>query len=203
MSAESHAATAPSPASEPRRSKYVAVWDPVVRIFHWLVVAGYFANMFITEEGKAVHRWIGYAVIGAVLLRLIWGFIGTKHARFSDFIPTPSRLWRYVTSLLRGREPRYIGHNPAAALMIVALMSMLLLCGVTGWMQGLDAFWGVEWVQDLHETAANLILVLVGIHVAAAIIESLRHRENLVRSMITGRKRTASGSDIDHASSSR
>lgn len=203
MTAESGAATAPPPTSESQRPKHVTVWDPVVRIFHWLVVAAYFANMFITEEGKTVHRWVGYTVIGAVLLRLVWGFVGTKHARFSDFIPTPSRLLRYVASLLKGREPRYIGHNPAAALMIVALMSMLVLCGVTGWMQGLDAFWGVEWVQDLHETAANLILALVGIHVSAAIIESLRHRENLARAMVTGRKRAASGSDIDHASSTR
>ncbi len=191
MSTESRATTAPSHASEPQRPKYVVVWDPFVRIFHWLVVTGYFANMFITEEGKAVHRWIGYAVVGAVLLRLIWGFVGTKHARFSDFMPTPSRLRAYVAALLKGREPRYIGHNPAAALMIIALMFMLLLCGVTGWMQGLDAFWGVEWVQELHEISANLILVLVGLHVTAAIVESLRHRENLVRSMITGRKRAA------------
>lgn len=181
-------------------SASVAVWDPLVRTFHWLVVTGFAANMFLTEGGKLVHRWIGYTILTAVLIRVVWGFVGSRHARFSDFIPRPSRLWAYSKALLSRREPRYIGHNPAAALMMLTLMGLLLLCGVTGWMQGLDAFWGVPWVKTVHETGAYAILVLASVHVLAAIRESLRHRENLIWSMITGRKRAPGGADIDHAS---
>jgi cytochrome b len=202
MTAESHTAPIASLASAHSRPRSVAVWDPVVRLFHWLVVAGFVANMFVAEEGELVHRWIGYAILILILVRLLWGFIGTTHARFSNFIPTLSQLWEYGKALLFGREPRYIGHNPAAAVMMIVLVLLLGLCGVTGWMQGLDAFWGVEWVQELHKISANAILALAGVHTIAAVIESLRHRENLVWSMITGRKRAPTGSDIDHASAS-
>lgn len=186
-----------SPAAS--RPVTVSVWDPVVRAFHWLVVTGFFANMFLTEGGKLVHRWTGYAVLSALLVRVIWGFIGSRHARFSDFVPRPRRLLEYSRALLQRREPRYVGHNPAGALMVLGLMSLLALVGVTGWMQGLDAFWGVAWVQLLHKTAAYAILVLAGVHVSAAVRESVRHRENLIWSMITGRKRAPSGSDVVHA----
>ena len=190
-------ATAPS---APVRT--IRVWDPVVRLVHWLMVAGFVANMFVVEEGKWVHRWIGYAILAAIAVRLAWGFIGTAHARFADFMPSPRRLLTYSKALLARREPRYVGHNPAAAVMMVALIGLMVLCGVTGWMQGLDAYWGVEWVKELHETAADGILALAGLHVAAAIIESIRHRENLIWSMITGRKRAPSGDDVVHAPAS-
>lgn len=180
-------------------ARRVAVWDPLVRLFHWTVVLGVTANLFVTAEGKPVHRWIGYAVFGAVLLRLCWGLIGTRHARFSDFLPSPTRLWSYSNALLRRREPRYVGHNPAGAMMMMALLTLLLAVGVTGWMQTLDDYWGVQWVQNLHKTLANAIMVLAGLHALAAIRESVRHRENLIWSMITGHKRAPSGSDVDHA----
>lgn len=167
----------------------VMVWDPVVRLFHWVVVAGCAANLFIVEDGGPAHEVIGYAVAAVLAVRIAWGFVGTRHARFSDFVPTPARLVRYVSLLLRGREPRQLGHNPAAAVMMVTLMALLAAVGVTGWMATLDAFWGVEWVEELHEGTADAILWLALIHAAAAIYESVRHRENLVRAMITGRKR--------------
>jgi cytochrome b len=177
----------------------VVIWDPVVRLFHWLVVTGVAANLFFLEEGKRAHRWTGYAIMALVGIRLVWGIVGTRHARFSDFVPSPNRLWSYGRALIRGREPRYVGHNPAGAIMMVMLIVLLLLTGISGWMQELDAFWGVEWVRDLHGLAANAIMVLAGLHAAAAIVESIRHRENLIWSMMTGRKRAASGDDVDHA----
>lgn len=167
----------------------VRVWDPVVRIFHWTVVIACALNLFVLEDGDLAHEITRYVVAALLLLRIAWGFIGTRHARFSDFVPSPSRLMRYVAAWIAGREPRYIGHNPAAALMILALMSLLALVSVTGWMATLDDFWGVEWVEDLHEASADLILWLAAVHAAAAIYESVRHRENLVWAMITGRKR--------------
>lgn len=167
----------------------VRVWDPVVRLFHWTVVIAVCLNLFILKPGRLYHRYAGYVVIGVVLIRLVWGFIGSRHARFSDFLPTPSRLVPYLKALLRGEEPRHIGHNPAAAVMMLALMGLLLATGITGWMTTLDAFWGEDWLQELHGGLANAIMVLALVHAAAAIVESLRHRENLVWSMVTGRKR--------------
>jgi len=167
----------------------VTVWDPVVRLFHWTVVTACILNLFVLEPGHALHRALGYAVAAALAIRLVWGFVGTRHARFADFFPTPRRLMPYLGALMQRREPRHLGHNPAGAVMMILLM--LLLAGVcsTGWMMGLDAFWGEDWLQEVHGALANAILVLAFVHAAAAIFESLRHRENLVLAMVTGRKR--------------
>lgn len=187
------------PHANETKPRSVMVWDKVVRIFHWTIVTGFTLDMFVLAEGKWPHRWVGYTILAAILVRLIWGFVGTPHARYADFMPSPKRLIGYLISLLKGNEPRYVGHNPAGALMMIALIIMMLGCCITGWMQGLDRFWGAEWLQELHELMANSILVLAGIHVFAAIIESFRHKENLIKSMITGRKRAAQGTDVDYA----
>lgn len=167
----------------------VRVWDPVVRIFHWTVVAGCVLNLFVLDDGDPPHRIVGYVVAGALAMRLLWGFVGTRHARFSDFVPSPHRLGTYVRALLAGREPRMVGHNPAGAVMMLILMALLAAVSLSGWLMGLDAFWGAEWLEELHEGLANAILVLALLHAGAALFESWRHRENLVWSMVTGRKR--------------
>ncbi|MCJ8144705.1 cytochrome b/b6 domain-containing protein [Ancylobacter sp. A5.8] len=167
----------------------VRVWDLVVRLFHWTVVTGCLLNLFVLDDGGLAHEVAGYAVAAALVIRVIWGFIGTRHARFADFVPGPRRLGAYLSALLKGREPRTLGHNPAGAVMMLVLMALLGGVSVTGWMMGLDAFWGEEWLEDLHGTLANSILALAFLHVGAALFESWRHRENLVWSMITGRKR--------------
>ena len=113
----------------------------------------------------------------------------TENARFNDFVPGPRRLRDYLTLVAQAREPRQLGHNPAAAVMMLVLMALLAAVSVTGWMATLDAFWGVEWVEELHEGVAEAILWLALIHAGAALYESLRHRENLVWAMVTGRKR--------------
>lgn len=179
-------ATAPAPGG----NNTVKVWDPVVRIFHWTVVAGCVLDLFVVEDGEFAHRAIGYTVAGALAIRLVWGFVGTPHARFKSFVPGFGALKRYVAALSHGREPRTLGHNPAGAVMMLALMALLAGVSATGWMMGLDAYWGVEWVEALHEGFANAILVLALFHAAAALFESYRHRENLVWSMVTGRKRS-------------
>jgi cytochrome b len=181
-------------AAQPARR--VAVWDPVVRVLHWLVALGCIANLTILEDADDIHEYVGYAVLGAVLVRLIWGVIGSRHARYSDFVPTLPEIRTYLGLLLRGREPRYLGHNPAGVLMMTFLVAVVIVCAISGWMMGLDRFWGELWVQLVHEWSANLILIGAVLHVAGAIVESYRHRENLILSMITGRKRAATGSDI-------
>ena len=167
----------------------VQVWDPLVRVFHWTVVLGCFVDLFILEDGKTAHRVIGYIVAFALILRLVWGFIGSPHARFADFVPTPTKLADYLKALLRREEPRHIGHNPAGAVVMLTLMGLLAAVSVTGWMLTLDAYFGSKALEELHEGIANLILVLAGLHAAAAIYESRRHNENLVWAMVTGRKR--------------
>lgn len=173
----------------PARAASVRVWDPLVRLFHWTVVSGCVVNLFILTDGGLVHRVIGYVIAAFLALRIVWGFVGTRYARFRDFAPTPPRLATYIADLVRGREKRYIGHNPAGAAMMLILMALLAGVSVTGWMLGLDRFWGAGWLLQLHDILANAILVLALIHAAAALFESWRHRENLVWSMITGRKR--------------
>ena len=167
----------------------VRVWDPVVRLFHWTVVAGCVIDGFIIDDGKFAHRVVGYVVAAALAVRIVWGFVGTRHARFADFVPTPGRLLSYVSAALHGREPRFVGHNPAAAVMILALMALVAATAATGWMLTLDAYFGEDWLEELHEGLAGTILVLAVIHVVAAIYESIHHRENLILAMITGRKR--------------
>ncbi|MCB1351909.1 MAG: cytochrome b/b6 domain-containing protein [Rhodobacteraceae bacterium] len=167
----------------------VRVWDPLVRLFHWVTVLC-FTGAFLFEKPRDLHEALGYTVAGALAIRVIWGFIGTRHARFGDFVPKPSTFFGYIGAALRGRERRYLGHNPAGGAMVVALMVMLATVTLTGWLQTTDAFWGVDWVEEVHEAAANLTLGLVCLHIAGVVLESLRHGENLVKAMITGVKRS-------------
>lgn len=166
----------------------VRVWDPLVRLFHWTVVTGVFVAWF-TEDWRSVHKFTGYVVLGAVLVRIVWGFTGTRHARFADFVRGPREVLGYALDVLRGREPRHLGHNPLGGAMVVALLVTLLVVTVSGWMMTLDAFWGEDWVEDLHETAVNLLIFgLVPLHLAGVVFTSLRERVNLVKAMITGVK---------------
>jgi cytochrome b len=177
----------------------VRVWDPLVRVFHWTVVLGVALNYFVLSPGKAPHRYVGYGVAVALAVRVGWGFFGSAHARFSDFVTPPRIVVSHLASAMTLRGRRYIGHNPAGGAMILALMTLVALTCLTGWMQGLDAFWGVEWVQQMHTLCSNLVVAAVVVHAFAAMAESVLHRENLILAMITGRKRRASGTDIDHA----
>ncbi len=193
--------TRPAPAG--RAGQPVKVWDPLVRVLHWTMALGVIANLSVLRENEDLHNIVGYVVLGALSVRIVWGFIGSRHARFADFVPRPTTLAAYLKAMLARREPRYIGHNPAGSVMIIALLILLATLGITGWMMSLDRFWGVAWVESLHETAADIVMVAAILHVVAAIVESVRHRENLPWSMITGKKRPPSGTDVDHAPPAR
>lgn len=166
----------------------IKVWDPFVRIFHWSLVICFFGAYLLSEENQDWHQTMGYIALGLVSSRIVWGLIGTRYARFSSFVPSPSRLLAYVKALVSKREERSLGHNPLGGLMIIALLLAIITIGTTGWMMTLDAYWGVEWVEEVHEVAANLTLGLVALHVAGVIFSSVRHKENLVKAMFTGRK---------------
>lgn len=183
-----------------RRLGVVRVWDPCVRLSHWIVAFACIANLSFLRHGDDVHDWVGYAALAAVVLRIVWGFIARGHANFRSFFPWPRRLLAYLNLVLKRREPRYIGHNPAGAAMMLALMALVIICGVTGWMLGLDAFWGNSTVEAVHVWAANAIMFFLIFHVAGAIVESVRHKENLILAMVTGQKRGPAPEDVDYIS---
>lgn len=170
-----------------------------MRIFHWTVAGGVVANLTFLRHVENPHIYVGYVIVAALIVRLGWGLVAHGHARFASFITSPRRLIHYFGAMLGRREPRYVGHNPAGAAMIVLLLALLVTIGVSGWMMGLDAFWGVAWVETLHETIANFLIGAVALHIIGAIVESVRHAENLPLAMITGYKRAAEGTDIDNA----
>jgi cytochrome b len=148
-----------------------------------------FLANFFTEDGELIHRGIGYAVLALLGVRFAWGWVGTRHARFSDWVPGPRRVRDYLRERLAGRSRRQLGHNPAAAVMILALLVGVLLVGVSGWLQTTDAFFGTPWLEELHELLAYGVLGLVVLHALAAVGESVHYGENLVAAMIHGRKR--------------
>lgn len=166
----------------------VPVWDLFVRLFHWALVGCVLTNYFWLDDGEDLHQWLGYAASALVVARTVWGFVGTRHARFSQFFPTPSRLRRHVSALLAGRHDFHEGHNPLGALMMLALMATVLALGLTGWMQTLDAFFGDAWLQDAHEWLGSALIALAFVHALAAIAMGRWERTHLVRAMVTGRK---------------
>ena len=168
----------------------IIVWDPFVRIFHWSLVSCVLLNQFVLESGETAHEWTGYLASALVLARVVWGFIGSKYARFADFFPTPNRLMRHFSALRKGQHPQYAGHNPLGALMMLALMAAVVFLGLTGWMQTTDAYFGEEWLMELHEWLANGLLIAAGLHGAAAVLMGRYERVNLVQAMITGIKQT-------------
>ena len=183
----------------------VKVWDPLVRVFHWTLVAAFF-TAYLTEgeeEILSIHSYAGYTVLGLVLVRLLWGVVGTRHARFTDFVRRPAEVAGYVRDVVRLNPRRYLGHNPAGGLMIVVMIVSLLLTTclgmavyaaeeqagpLVGLLGNVGHFWE-EAFEELHEFFANFTLFLVVVHVAGVFVESLLHGENLIRSMFTGRKR--------------
>lgn len=164
------------------------VWDPFVRFFHWSLVCTVVLNLWLLEEGDPPHRWVGYAAAGLVALRIVWGFIGPRHARFTDFWPTPSRVLGHLRSLVQGEHATQAGHNPLGALAMLALMALVLLLGLTGWLQGTDRFWGNEALEEVHEALAEGLIWLAGLHAAAALVMGRLERTRLVKAMFTGTK---------------
>lgn len=181
----------------------VKVWDPMVRLFHWSLVAA-FAIAFAASEDEWIeaHAIAGYLVFGLVGFRILWGIVGPRHARFSDFVRSPVTVLSYLRDLLRLRAQRYLGHNPAGGAMVVMFLLMLLVTTLTGmayygavdsggplagWIQ-LNPY-HAHWLEEIHEFAANFTLVLVALHVCGVVVDSFLHHDNLVKAMVTGRKR--------------
>jgi len=172
----------------------ILVWDWPVRVGHWLMTAA-FAIAWLTTEGESwrlVHAAAGGVVVGVILFRLVWGVVGTRHARFANFVRGPAAVLAYLQALAQWRAPHATGHNPAGGWAIVALLALGLATGFTGWL----AYNDIGSLGDLHEGMANTMLAVVGVHIAGVVIGSLAHRENLVRAMLTGYKQGAAAEAI-------
>jgi cytochrome b len=179
----------------------IYVWDPFVRVFHWTLVVAFTVAYLLTEEDVLqVHVWAGYVVGALVVARVIWGFVGSPHARFSDFIYAPGETLRYVRDLVLFRAERHLGHSPGGGAMIVLLLLFLAATVVTGLVvyggdQQAGPLAGMftkefgESFEEVHEVIANITLALVLAHIAAVVLASFVFRENLVRAMVTGYKR--------------
>ena len=180
----------------------IKVWDPVVRFFHWSLVSAFLIAYITEEDLLSVHTWAGYLIVVLLVVRIIWGFIGTHYARFSDFVHSPSTIIQFLKNTLALRAKRYLGHNPAGGAMVMLLIFSLLATTTSGilllgaeehagpvahWFTQAGGFWGKA-LEELHEFFANFTLLLVFIHIAGVIVESLIHKENLVSAMLNGFK---------------
>jgi cytochrome b len=178
----------------------VYVWDRFVRIFHWTLVLGFTVAYLTEEDLLTVHVWAGYAVGVLVVARVVWGFVGTPHARFSDFAYSPATAFRYVRDLLLFRAERHVGHSPGGGYMVFLLLLFLAVTVVTGLvvyggdqqagpLAGMFTKQTGEAMEEVHEVVANITLALVIAHIAAVVLASFAHRENLIGAMVTGYKR--------------
>lgn len=208
-----------------RAATTIKIWDPIIRIGHWTLAVAFATAWLSGDESLRTHVLAGYTVAAIVATRIVWGLVGPRHARFSQFLSSPRAAMRYVAGLFSGRSRRYLGHNPAGGLMVLALLACLAVTGISGMAvyaieeesgplasvfdgggtgayeyddddeddndeaqhgnEALEEAW-----EEVHETSANLALLLVVMHLAGVVASSIAHRENLVLAMITGRKRT-------------
>ena len=187
----------------------IRIWDPFVRLSHWLVALAMVVVYLTEDDVMALHAWAGYLIGALVILRILWGFVGPRHARFTDFVYRPAAVLAYLRDMLASRARRYLGHSPAGGAMAVALLAISLAAVGTGIAalgadEGKDLLpaWSVtdsdededddeggEAWEELHEALANLTLLLIAVHILGVLFASLVHRENLTRAMFTGDKR--------------
>lgn len=178
-------------------AREVAVWDPLVRLIHWSLALTILLNGTVIEEESKAHEWIGYTALGLVGLRLLWALIGPKHARFSAFPPSPARAIRHLRKMLAGDRTIHLSHNPLGALMVYNIWASVIAMGVTGYMMTTITFYGVEWVEELHEAVFGWLVFSVALHVAGVALDTWRSGVHLVRAMVNGRKNIPEGSAVE------
>ena len=180
----------------------IKVWDVLVRVGHWTLVAGITGAWFV--HGKW-HEWLGYTVLAVVAVRIVWGLIARSHsshtdntnyARFSQFVKSPAATLLYAKQIITHQEPRHIGHNPLGGWMIVVLLLTITGVCVSGWLYTTDRFWGEQWVETLHEGLAYIMLALVALHISGVVFSSIRHGDNLLAAMMHGKKRAPESGDV-------
>ena len=174
----------------------VKVWDWPVRVFHWTLAASVI-GAFVTgesEDFERLHQTLGWVAAGLIAFRVVWGLVGTRYARFTEFVRPPKAVWAYVKSLRSDQPQHFVGHNPVGAVAVIVLMGLTALSVYTGWLALADD--AAEWVEEAHEIAANTLITLVLVHVIGVLWSSRTHGENLLKAMLTGRKTAPSEAGI-------
>lgn len=164
------------------------IWDPLVRLFHWSLVAGFAANALVTDPESNLHEYIGLTLAGLIGARLLWGLIGTKYARFGQFMPARGAINQQIDDILHHRATTHLGHSPLGALMIFNLIATIAGIAATGYMMTTNAFWGVDWVEEVHEVLVTWAELSILLHVGAVLWETRRTGVNLAGAMVTGVK---------------
>lgn len=203
----------------------IRVWDPLVRLFHWGLVLTFVISYLSGDEESTLHVYAGYAVLGLITFRVFWGLVGTRYARFSDFVTTPSATIDYLKNLA-DKPKRYIGHNPAGGWMVIVMLVTLFVVSFSGLKiyaieEGMgplagntpelaiiktahadddeheeddekghkgEDFWEEFW-EEIHEASSNFMLLLILLHVTGVYVSGRLHKENLVKAMLTGKKK--------------
>ena len=168
----------------------ILIWDPLVRVFHWTLAVLIIVDYWLTEPGSDVHNWIGYAAAAAVAVRIVWGFAGAGHARFDDFTVSLGGIREHLQALSERRVPLGSGHNPLGAMMVYLVFFLVAVLALTGWLhEEIDSLYGNDLLQKTHELVAHTLWISALIHVASVFLVQQYGRIELVRPMITGRRR--------------
>jgi cytochrome b len=175
--------------ARPDAPDMVEVWDWPLRAYHWALAFFVLLAWFTPSKFDSLHRIAGYTVMALIAFRLLWGLFGTRFSRFHAIGRRLRAAPAYLFNLRHGKTGRYRGLNPAGTAMLVALLLLLAISTVTGWMSTTVRFFGVPWVEDSHSYVSDAVIVLVVIHVLGVLLMCVLQRENLIRAMFTGRKR--------------
>jgi len=168
----------------------MVIWDRFIRIFHWLLVLCFCLNYFWLEPGSDFHQAAGYTAASLVILRIIWGFIGPPNARFRNFLPSVTGIKEHVSELRQKNVNQAQGHNPLGGLMVFSLLALFLLQAVTGYLrEEIDALYGSSFLTSVHSVSANIIFVLIIIHIIAVVVTAYLGKIELIRPMISGKRR--------------
>ena len=171
----------------------ILVWDVPTRTFHWLQVLS-FGFAYLTDDSERLRNYhvaLGYILLGLLVFRLLWGFIGTRYARFGSFLFNPKEILAYLGSMIKGKPAHYLGHNPAGSVSVWLLLALGLFICVTGMLALQDD--ASDLVVDMHGMATNVMLAVIALHLIGVLMSSILHRENLVRAMLTGYKSAEPG----------
>lgn len=163
------------------------IWSPITRFIHWAIALPVLLNFFL-DGGDSIHKILGYISLAALITRIAWGFVTKDKAHFKFFPLSPTDVKGYVTSLRSGTIKDYPGHNPLASMTYIAIWFLVGLLGVSGFLMGLDAFWGEEWLEELHEVFSNGLVALFICHIVGIIFDGIKHKRKTWLGMITGKR---------------
>ncbi len=169
----------------------ITIWDLTTRIIHWGIALIVFLNLFVLEGGDLPHEWFGYAAAAFVLIRIFWGIKGGVFSRFVNFPLKPTQVFQFLKQDFFSRKSiPYKGHNPLASLVYILIWLLIICLAISGWMMGLDAFWGSDWLEETHEYFSLALEFLIIFHLVGILIDSIKYKRRTWLAMITGKRKS-------------